>query len=99
MKLERSFLKNEEDVKINWVPNGAAQYSVLNTEKPNVWGEYPGYRIAPDHGTPFHSTVIDTSIIKDSGHFVTRHMYVTKQKDTERYVKTEFRFICSYAYG
>ncbi|PPQ88080.1 hypothetical protein CVT24_002552, partial [Panaeolus cyanescens] len=68
MKVERSLLKNEDDAKINWAPNGAAQYSILNTEKPNVWGEYPGYRIAPGHGTPIHSTVIDSSIIKDSGH-------------------------------
>ncbi|KAF9035219.1 copper amine oxidase [Panaeolus papilionaceus] len=86
MKLERSLLKNEDDAKINWAPNGAAQYSIPNTKKLNFWGEYPGYRIRPDHGTPIHSTVIDMSIIKDSGHIVTHHMYVTMQKDTERHL-------------
>ncbi|EAU83093.2 copper amine oxidase [Coprinopsis cinerea okayama7 len=86
MKVERSILKTEDDAKINWAPNGANMYAIINKDAPNVWGEYPGYRIMPGHGTPIHSTVQKSSIVKDSMHFATHHMYVTKQKDTERHL-------------
>jgi primary-amine oxidase len=47
MRLERSFVENEDDGKINWPTNGAAMYVVVNTDEPNIYGEYPGYRILP----------------------------------------------------
>ncbi|TFK22683.1 copper amine oxidase [Coprinopsis marcescibilis] len=83
MKVERSILQTEDDAKINWAPNGASMYQIINKDAPNVWGEYPGYRISPGHGTPIHSTVLESSIIKESAHFATHHMYVTKRKDSE----------------
>ncbi|TEB24011.1 copper amine oxidase [Coprinellus micaceus] len=86
MKVERSYVTSEDDGKINWASNGASMYSVVNKDKPNVWGEYPGYRISPGHGTPVHSTVLESSIIKESGHFATHHLYVTKAKDTEKHL-------------
>lgn len=46
MKLERSLIENEDDGKINWPSNGASIYSVINVDKPNKYGEYPGYRIS-----------------------------------------------------
>ena len=84
MKVERTYLTSEDDAKINWAANGANMYSIVNKNKPNVWGEYPGYRITPGHGTPIHSTVLESSVIKEAGHFATHHMYVTKTKDTEK---------------
>lgn len=84
MKVTRDFLTSEDDAKINWAPNGAAIYTIVNKDTPNPWGEYPGYRIMPGHGTPIHSTVQDSSILKESAHFGTHHMYVTKHKDTEK---------------
>lgn len=47
MRLERSFVENEDDGKINWPTNSAAMYVVVNTDEPNIYGEYPGYRILP----------------------------------------------------
>jgi primary-amine oxidase len=47
MKLNRSFIESEDDGKINWSPNAAAMYSVVNKDTPNRLGEYPGYRISP----------------------------------------------------
>ena len=47
MKLEKSFIKSENEGKINWDPNGASTYTVVNKDKPNQFGEYGGYRIAP----------------------------------------------------
>jgi primary-amine oxidase len=49
MKLERSLIENEDDGKINWPSNGASIYSVINLDKPNKYGEYPGYRISKLH--------------------------------------------------
>ena len=84
MKTERSVLKTEDDAKLNWAPNGANIYTVVNKDTPNVWGEFPGYRIAPGHGTPVHSTVVDSSSVKQAANFATHHLYVTRQKDTEQ---------------
>jgi hypothetical protein len=47
MKAVKSFIENEDDGKINWSPNGAAMYAVVNKDKKNPHGEYPGYRITP----------------------------------------------------
>lgn len=47
MKLEKSFVKNERNSKINWAGNGASSYAVVNKDSPNKYGEYRGYRIAP----------------------------------------------------
>jgi primary-amine oxidase len=47
MKAVRSFIENEDDSKINWSPTGGTMYAVVNKDKKNTHGEYPGYRIVP----------------------------------------------------
>ena len=47
MKLERSFVASEDQGKIDWSLNGATMYAVVNKDKQNSLGEYPGYRIMP----------------------------------------------------
>lgn len=47
MKLQKSFVQNENEAKINWAPNGAAMYAIVNKEAKNKFGEYPGYRFTP----------------------------------------------------
>ena len=47
MKLEKSFITSEDHGKLDWVPNAAVMYSVVNKDKPNAYGEYPGWRIMP----------------------------------------------------
>ena len=47
MKAIRSFVGNENDAKINWSPNGGTMYAVVNKDKKNPHGEYPGYGIIP----------------------------------------------------
>ncbi|KAH8152383.1 uncharacterized protein LAJ45_03223 [Morchella importuna] len=83
MRLERSFVENEDDGKINWPTNSAAMYVVVNTDEPNIYGEYPGYRILPGSGSPIHLTIQNSSNLLNSAEFGTHHLYVTKQKDTE----------------
>lgn len=45
MKLMKSFVTSEADSSINWVPNDAAMYAIVNKDTPNKYGEYPGYRV------------------------------------------------------
>ena len=47
MKLNRSYITSEDDGKISWAKNGAAQYAVVNKDRLNDYGEAPGYRIIP----------------------------------------------------
>jgi primary-amine oxidase len=47
MKAERTFIETEDDGKINWSPNGNGIIAVVNKDKKNKYGEYPGWRIAP----------------------------------------------------
>ncbi|KAI1040779.1 hypothetical protein LB505_012584 [Fusarium chuoi] len=47
MKAVKSFIKSEDDGKINWSPNGGAMYAVVNKDEKNPYGENPGYRIVP----------------------------------------------------
>ena len=83
MKIERHFIQNEDQGKINWAPNAASQYIVVNKDAPNPWGELRGYRIAPGYGSPIHLTPINSTIAGATANFATHHLYVTKRKDTE----------------
>jgi primary-amine oxidase len=47
MKIQRSYIANEDQGKINFSPNAATVYAVVNKDTPTPLGEYPGYRIAP----------------------------------------------------
>lgn len=47
MKLKRGEITNEDQGKINWSPNGAVMYTVINKEEKNKYGEYRGWRVAP----------------------------------------------------
>ncbi|KAF9737075.1 Primary amine oxidase, lung isozyme [Paraphaeosphaeria minitans] len=48
MKLEKTFITHEDKSGIPWAPNDAAMYAIVNTDSPNKYGEYPGYRIKRD---------------------------------------------------
>ena len=51
MKVNRSYIASEDDSKINWSPNGAASYSIVNKDKLNDFGEAPGYSVTPSMTT------------------------------------------------
>jgi primary-amine oxidase len=90
MKKTREFIRNESHSKINWAPNGAALYSVVNKDKPNEFGEYPGYRFFPATGNAIHSTVRNSSNANNSINFGTHAFYATRQKDTEVHLSHQF---------
>ncbi|KAI7977591.1 hypothetical protein EIK77_010182 [Talaromyces pinophilus] len=82
MMLQRSFLENEDSARFNWSPNQATQVLVLNTDKPNQFGEYPGYRITPYSGSA-HLTMQKSSDLVNSATWAGYDIQVTKQHDTE----------------
>ena len=45
MKLDKSFLTSEDESSVNWAPNDAAIYAIVNKDSPNKYGEHPGYRV------------------------------------------------------
>ncbi|KAL8381554.1 hypothetical protein RB595_005707 [Gaeumannomyces hyphopodioides] len=83
MKVERSFVANEDQGKINWAPNAAASYSVVNKDKPNENGEYPGYKIYPSTGSSIHLTVQNSTVFPRQINWATHHLYALKRKDSE----------------
>ncbi|KAF2105655.1 copper amine oxidase [Lophiotrema nucula] len=82
MKALRSFITSESDSSIDWAPNDAALYSIVNKDTPNKYGEYPGYRIKRSAGAS-HLTVQNSTDVKNAAHFADHDLYITKQKDTE----------------
>jgi primary-amine oxidase len=83
MKIERSFIENEDHGKLNWAPNAASMYVVVNKEAKNPYGEYRGFRLAPGVGSPVHLIATNSSLGNNSINFAKHHLYVTKRKDTE----------------
>ncbi|KAL7796312.1 amine oxidase catalytic domain-containing protein [Trichoderma afarasin] len=83
MKIQKSFIQNENETKINWAPNGAATYAIVNKEARNTLGEYPGYKFSPAASNAVFLTVLNSSNAMNAVNFADHHFYVTKQKDTE----------------
>ena len=83
MKVNRSFIENESAGKINWSPNAAATYSVVNKDHPNQYGEFPGYRLWPSRGASIHSTIKNSTLLGNAINWATHHLYVLRRKDTE----------------
>lgn len=83
MKLNRSFIETEDDSKIDWAPNLATMYAVVNKDTPNKWGEYPGYRVSPGTASTAHLTIVNSTNLKNSARFAEHHLFAVQQKDTE----------------
>lgn len=47
MKVEKAYLENEDDSKIDYTHNGQTMYIVVNKDSVNKYGEERGYRISP----------------------------------------------------
>lgn len=83
MEIQRSFIKNENQGKINWPANAAAMFAVVNKDAKNPYGEYRGFRIAPGVGPPTHLVTTHSTVVNNSANFAKNHLYVTKRKDIE----------------
>ena len=92
MKLERSFITNEDGGKINWDANWAGTYAVVNKATPNQWGEYPGFKIFPSTGSAIYNTVQNSTNLQNAINWATNNMYVLKRKDSEPRSAHEFNF-------
>ncbi|KAK0538662.1 hypothetical protein OC835_001357 [Tilletia horrida] len=84
MKVNKTWLLNEDEGRLHWPYNGQTQYLVLNKNQTNKYGENPGYRIMPGAGGGGHHLSFSQSdSLKNAMGFARDHLYVTKQKDTE----------------
>jgi len=82
MQIQRRILANEDESRLTYDGNGATQYRVVNTDKPNKYGQYRGYRILPSAGT-IHLTVEDSSNLKNAANWAKYDLAVSQHKDTE----------------
>jgi primary-amine oxidase len=83
MKLERSYIASEDESMINWSHNAQTMLMVVNTDKPNAFGEPRGYRIQPGRGGGMHLTIKNSSNLLNAQNFATHQLYVTQHKDSE----------------
>lgn len=83
MMLERDYITNEDQGRINWPKNGNAMYMIVDKESLNKYGEERGYRIMPGHGVA-HLTIQDSFNLQKSQSFATCHLYVIQHHDNER---------------
>ncbi|KAK0556719.1 hypothetical protein OC844_005771 [Tilletia horrida] len=83
MKLDKSWVLNEDEGRLQWPYNGQTQYLILNKDQTNKYGEHPGYRIMPGVGGGHHLSFPYSESLKNSAGFAREHLFVTKQKDTE----------------
>lgn len=82
-KLKRDIVATEDTSRMNWGQDGwATQYRIMNTDKPNKYGESRGYRILPADSTG-HFTNTESSNLVNAIHPFTYDLAVTRQKDTE----------------
>jgi primary-amine oxidase len=82
MKIKKGWITNEDEAKINFDPNSAKSFTVVNKEVKNKYGEYRGYKVHPKT-PPVHATIQESSNLNDAALWSHHHMYITKRKDTE----------------
>lgn len=82
MKLQRRFVENEDEGKISWSPNAVTQYTVINQDALNAYGEYRGYRILPASPT-VHLTVLNSSNLARTINWATHDLFLTQHHDHE----------------
>ncbi|KAF2742211.1 amine oxidase catalytic domain-containing protein [Sporormia fimetaria CBS 119925] len=81
-RADKSFITNESKSKLNWAPNDAAIYAIVNKDAPNNYGEYPGYRIRKAAGAS-HLTQTSSTSTGSAANYATHDLYITRQKDSE----------------
>ena len=79
-KLRREIVETEDSSRLNW--DRATQYRIFNSDEPNKYGEYRGYRILPTDGTTHFSSDVSSNLANLVYPF-TYDLAITKQKDTE----------------
>ena len=82
MKLQRSFIENEDDGQFDWKANGQQQIIVVNQEEKNKFGEFRGYRLLPYAGAS-HLTMKDSTVLKNSARWAEHDVMVSVRKDSE----------------
>ncbi|KAF4124299.1 primary-amine oxidase [Geosmithia morbida] len=85
IQLEKSLFDREQQ--FNWGANDQTMYSVINSNKTNVWGEKRGYRIAPGMSDIRLSTT-NSPWSRHNTAFMKSNLAVTRQHDTEQFANS-----------
>jgi primary-amine oxidase len=83
MKVERSFVESEDDGRIRWAANSAASYAVVNKDKPNEFGEFPGFKIFQSTGAPTYLTAQNSSQYPGQINWASHNVYALQRHDSE----------------
>lgn len=81
MMLQRSFVDNEDQSRLNWEPNDVRQVQIVNQDAPNRYGELRGYQIVPEHTA--HLAVQNSSNLVNAAHWAEYDVQITRQHDWE----------------
>lgn len=83
MKMERGYITNEDQGKIDWAQNAQTVYAVVNKDSPNEFGEYRGYKIAPATNNAPHTVIQNSSDLGQAINWAYNNLYVVQQHDNE----------------
>ena len=73
MKLDKKYLENEDQSKIDYDHNGQTMYVIVNKDSVNKFGEQRGYRISPSKWLApscIHSDFITTTLQRLAAHII-----------------------------
>lgn len=80
MELNASYIETETT--LDWAPNNAAMFCVVNQNETNAWNEARGYRIIPGKSN-IHLTVQNSPFSLKNSEMAKHHLAVTRQHDNE----------------
>ncbi|PPJ55478.1 hypothetical protein CBER1_08020 [Cercospora berteroae] len=80
MRLERSFVKTEDDGRWNWSLNDDTMFTVVNRDNKSEYGEERGYRVQRSAGAT-HLTILNSSVLANAARWAEHDIHVTMQHD------------------
>lgn len=87
MRLERTFIENEDHGHLNWDDDrGQKQLVLVNKNAVNEFGEHRGYRLVPAHpaaATHARLTAVNSTSLGRTAGWSSHDVHITAQHDTE----------------
>jgi primary-amine oxidase len=78
----KSYIKNEDESRLNWPANGAGALIVESADQTNKWGAKRGYKIIPGVST-VHRIVDHSDSLVNQAQWANENIAFTKHKDSE----------------
>ncbi|KAH6879933.1 amine oxidase catalytic domain-containing protein [Coprinopsis sp. MPI-PUGE-AT-0042] len=78
----RSYLKTEEESRVDYFKNFEGGYAIVNTDELNRWGNPRGYAVHPGM-SPVRNTVVGSKRLLNNANWAKYNLAVTQRKDEE----------------